>query len=153
MYKYSYHTHSHFCDGKLAPEAYVKKAIENKMQGIGFASHTPINYPVAWAMKESSVTDYVEEILRLKEKYQHQIEIYLSMEIDYVPQVTKSFDYWKKRCQLDYTVGSIHLVKGDSLTDLMFLDGADTNYSNGLERLFSGDIRKAVTAYIIKLWR
>ncbi len=147
MYKFSYHTHSHFCDGKSAPEVYVEKAISNNMKAIGFASHAPINDTVSWAMKRNETDSYAAEILRLKQKYQQQTAVYLSMEIDYIPGVTQSFDFWKEKYNLDYTVGSVHLVKADSDTDFWFLDGAETNYGNGVQRLFRGDIRKAVTAY------
>lgn len=147
MQTFSFHTHSYFCDGKLAPEAYILAAIENKMNAIGFASHAPINNTIPWAMKEQVVADYVAEIERLKQKYQQQITVYLAMEIDYIPGVTKPFDYWRNTCGLDYTIGSVHLVKANKATDFWFLDGPDTNYSNGLERLFGGDIRRAVTAY------
>ncbi|MCT4604398.1 MAG: histidinol-phosphatase [Marinifilum sp.] len=147
MAYFSYHTHSSFCDGKENPESYIQEGIKKGMKAIGFSSHAPLNSDIAWAMKASDVDAYVTEINRLKRQYKDEIEVYLSMEIDYIPGVTKSFSQWKKSADLDYTIGSVHLVKSGGHSDFWFLDGPDTNYSEGLETLFQGDIRKAVSAY------
>ena len=147
MELFSHHTHSHFCDGKLSPEEYVKKAIGSGLSYIGFSSHAPFDDAVSWTMNDALIDDYVTEIDRLKEFYKEEIDIYRSLEIDYIPGLTRSFSYWKKRAALDYTIGSVHLIKGNSVQDLMFLDGPDTNFTYGLQRIFGNDIKQAVKAY------
>lgn len=151
MNYFSYHTHNDYCDGKLPLEAYVLKAIDLGLEHIGFSSHTPILYPVDWSMSEKDVDRYVKDINLLKEKYADQINIYKSMEIDYVPGVTRSFKAWKKELNLDYTIGSVHLVKAESEKELWVLDGPDINYTSGLKTLFDGDIKKAVRAYFYQV--
>ncbi|WP_282125724.1 histidinol-phosphatase [Marinifilum flexuosum] len=147
MKYFSYHTHSSYCDGKGDPEEYIKEGINLGMRAIGFSSHAPLNESVHWAMKSSNVQSYLNEISRLKEEYKSDIEVYLSLELDYIPGTTKPFKIWKNIADLDYTIGSVHLVKGDSNDEFWFLDGPDTNYSEGIQKLFHGDVEKAVSAY------
>lgn len=147
MTQFSFHTHSTFCDGKNEPEAYVIKAIELGMDALGFSSHAPLNDNIKWAMQEKDMANYITEINHLKEKYKDAIEIYLSLELDYIPEITESFHELKKSLDLDYTIGSVHMVKPIGEEDLWFLDGPDTNYAEGLQQLFEGDIKKAISAY------
>jgi histidinol-phosphatase (PHP family) len=147
MKYFSFHTHSTYCDGKLKPEEYVKRAIELDMESIGFSSHAPFLDSVEWAMKFDRLESYQAEIISLKEKYKGTIPVYLSLEIDYLPGISKPYDELKKGLGLDYTIGSVHLVKGESDEDFWFLDGPAAQYVEGLEAIFGGDARKAVKAY------
>jgi histidinol phosphate phosphatase HisJ family len=147
MKYFSYHTHSSYCDGKGDPEEYIKEGINLGMSAIGFSSHAPLNENVPWAMKSSRVKSYLNEINRLKRAHKDEIEVYLSLELDYIPGFTKPFKSWKETLGLDYTIGSVHLVKGDSNDEFWFLDGPDTNYSEGIQKLFHGDVEQAVSAY------
>lgn len=151
MELFSHHTHSYFCDGKLSPEEYIRKAIELEISGLGFSSHAPFDDSIVWAMNDDHIEKYVFEIDMLKKKYEDKIEIYRSLEIDYIPKLTKSFSYWKDRAKLDYTVGSVHMVKDQSLDQMMFLDGPDNNFTKGLEVVFYGDIKKAVRSYYYQI--
>jgi len=144
---FSFHTHSSFCDGKLSPEDYVLRAIQLGIHSLGFSSHAPMLLDYVWAMNKSNLESYLYEISRLKEKYRNKINIYQSLEIDYIPGISKSFKDWKSDCQLDYTIGSVHLVKAISERDFWFLDGPESNYSRGILELFNGDVKKAVTSY------
>ena len=147
MTQFSFHTHSSFCDGKNEPEAYVTRAVELGMDTLGFSSHAPLKDGIKWAMQENDLAEYISEINRLKEKYKNDIELYLSLELDYIPGITKSFDELKGSLGLDYTIGSVHLVRANAKDELWFLDGPDTNYTKGLQQLFNGDIKEAIAAY------
>jgi len=95
---------------------------------------------------ESALEEYCKKILELKEKYRNNIEIYLALELDYIPGITNAFNPIKEKYNLDYTIGGIHLVKAEN--DLWFIDGPfNEKYENGLKNLFNGDIKKAVGAY------
>ncbi|WP_372752465.1 histidinol-phosphatase [Labilibaculum sp.] len=151
MNYFSYHTHSTFCDGKNSPEEMVVRAIELGLTAIGFSSHAPLPVKQSWSMPSEKLTNYVAEIKGLRKKFKAEIQIYLSLEIDYIPGLTNSFSEFTKVADLDYTIGSVHLVKADSDTEFWFLDGPDTNYIHGIEVLFDGDAKKAVTAYYEQL--
>ncbi|MRT94124.1 histidinol-phosphatase [Ancylomarina sp. 16SWW S1-10-2] len=147
MNYYSYHTHTSYCDGKAKAEAFIQRGIDLQMKAIGFSSHAPFPLDVSWNMVENQLMNYVDEIKFLSTKYQNEIDVYLSLEIDYIPEFTKSFAHMKEVCALDYTIGSVHLIKSPIKNEFVFLDGPDTNYSHGLECLYQGDIKQMVTAY------
>lgn len=147
MKYFSYHTHTSYCDGKSTAEEMVLRAIDLGLESIGFSSHAPLPKKEPWSMDDVLLDAYVEEIDELKIKYANKIAIHRSLEIDYIPTVTKAFKYFKERAKLDYTIGSVHLVKVDSNTDFWFLDGPETNFIHGVEVLFDGDVKKAVGAY------
>jgi len=150
MKKFSLHTHTNYCDGKASIQCFVDKAISLDMSAIGFSSHAPLNIDVEWAMDSEDVDLYKKEILYLKKKHESVIDIFLSLEIDYVPGFTREFSYWKNKYQLDYTIGSIHIVKAEN--NLMwFLDGPLSNYDNGIVNIFKGNAQKAVEAYYSQL--
>jgi histidinol-phosphatase (PHP family) len=79
----NYPTHSHFCDGKEAPEEYVKEAIKKGMSILGFSGHATVPFNNKWTIPAEKLNEYFTEINRLKVKYQSQIEIYCGLEIDY----------------------------------------------------------------------
>lgn len=147
MNYFSYHTHTTYCDGKSTAEEMVLRAIELGFTSIGFSSHAPLPKKMAWSMPLHRLKDYLAELEELKQKYSSQIQIYVSLEIDYISDVTKSFEEFRKEAGLDYIIGSVHLVKAENDTGYWFLDGPDTNYIHGVEVLFDGDVQKAVTAY------
>lgn len=147
MNYFSYHTHTTYCDGKSTAEEMVLRAIELGITAIGFSSHAPLPKKEVWSMAQNGLADYIAELESLKQKYKSQIQIYLSLEIDYIPNVTKSFHDFKREANLDYTIGSVHLVKAGAESEFWFLDGPDTNYIHGIEVLFDGDAQKAVTTY------
>lgn len=142
----NYHTHTTFCDGGQAPEAYVKKAIELSMSQLGFSAHAPVPFENKWSMKYDSMPAYKQEIERLQKQYFPQIQIWKSLEIDYIPGITNEFDYFNKQLQLDYVIGAVHLVKNME-GKLWFIDGPEEGYVEGLKTLFNNDARRAVEMY------
>lgn len=146
---FNLHNHSHFCDGSSAPEEYITEAIRQGFHALGFSSHAPVPFQNGFAIKdENTLMNYAGEIRWLKEKYRHQIRIFLSLEIDYIPGITADFAHFKKIAGLEYTIGGIHLVKSPLKRGLWFIDGSKSEiYDEGLEHLFNGDIRLAVTSY------
>jgi histidinol-phosphatase (PHP family) len=147
----NYHTHTLFCDGTSDPEKYVIQALSKGFTSLGFSAHAPLPLDTTWNLKQENVKAYCFEILRLKEKYKDQIEILLSLEIDYVPGVSKDFDFYKKQLDLDYTLGAVHLVKSPETDEIWFIDGPVSNYDNGLKKIFKNDIRFAVETYFNQL--
>jgi histidinol-phosphatase (PHP family) len=101
-----------------------------------------------YAIPAEKLLDYMAEIDRLKLKYQDQINILKSLEFDYIPGVTENFEVISNKYQLDYSIGSIHLV-GDQNTDhFWFTDGGSAiPYEKGLQQNYKGNIKKAVKAF------
>ncbi len=148
MNYFNLHTHSHFCDGKKAPEEYVKRAIELGFHTLGFSSHAPVPFENHFAIKEEQLNEYFNTIRNLKKKYKTQIQLLLSLEIDYIPGITKDFSEFSKSGNLDYTIGGVHLIRNKEIDGLWFIDGPwQERYVEGLQKLFNGHGRRGVEAY------
>lgn len=144
----NYHSHTHYCDGTDSPETYVKKALELGLKAYGFSSHAPIPYPVVkWCMKMDRRRDYVHEIRQLQTKYAGEIELYCSMEVDFIPDEMGCSAPWIKELGLDYTISSVHFVGFEEAGVPWEIDGTHEGFKRGLTQLFGGDVNKAVTRY------
>lgn len=153
MKYFSFHTHSHFCDGKAHMEDVCKKAAELGLSALGFSSHAPVPFSTKWAMKFEDVLQYRKAIERFRGEYKNHMNIYAALEADYIP-LGKSINYdtWRQMLELDYIIGSVHLVMNPEHTDdLWFLDGPSENYEKGINECFKGDVKKAVTQYYYQI--
>lgn len=145
---FNLHTHTLFCDGKAEPEEYAKKAIELGFHTLGFSGHAPVPFENSFSIKEEEFDNYTSAINSLKEKYRDQINIFLALEIDFIPGITKRFSEFVKKGILDYTIGGVHLVRNKEKPGLWFIDGPKHEiYDDGLQKLFNGNVRKGVEAY------
>lgn len=148
MRLFNLHTHTHFCDGSDQPEAYVKAAIDLNFSTLGFSGHAPMPFENKFAIPTERLSEYIDEIDRLKKKYKGQINIFKSLEFDYIPGVTEDFEILTKKYQLDYNIGSVHLVGNQNTEQFWFTDGGSAvPYDEGLQKNYHGDIRLAVKAY------
>jgi histidinol-phosphatase (PHP family) len=147
--KYNFHTHSYFSDGARAPEEYVIEALKQGFKGLGFSEHSVLPFANTFALQQGREAEYCEEISRLKVAYNGLVSVYTGMEADYIPEISENLRGLKNRLQLDYIIGSVHLVKGPAGKDkLWFIDGPKREtYDEGIEQVFDGDIKAAITAY------
>ena len=152
MIRCNYHMHSRFSDGSSEPFEYVESAIRRNFQGIGFSEHAPLPFSNKFALRDEMVNNYTETISALKQEYLGHLEIYTGMEIDYIPGFSEDFVSMKKNWNLDFVIGSVHLVVNHEADGLWFIDGPATQiYDDGLNILFQGDIQQAVGAYYRQL--
>jgi histidinol-phosphatase (PHP family) len=116
--KFDLHTHNQLCGHAIGTiEDYVKQAIEYGLQYIGISDHSPYFYSEedqlypTIAMAKSEFVPYIEEVLRLKEKYEDKIHVLLGMESDFYPE---HIDVYREQYLLhpfDYIIGSVHYVQ------------------------------------------
>lgn len=145
--KYNFHTHSHYDDGSMAMEDFVTAAIEEGFDALGFSGHSPIPIDTEWSIKSHQLPEYAASGKRLKEQYKDQIKLYLGLEIDFIPGLSDDFDAFRKGIPLDYCIGSVHLVRHSGNGKIWFIDGPKEQFFSGLDTIFDGDIRQAITAY------
>jgi len=152
MRLFNLHTHTTFCDGKSHPEDYVKEAVRLGFHTLGFSSHAPVPFANNFSIREDHLQEYARTVRALQEQYAAEISILLGLEIDYIPGVTKDFGIYSDTFSLDYTIGGIHLVRKPGDDNLWFIDGPwQETWDDGLQKIFHGDIREAVTAYYEQL--
>lgn len=115
--KFDLHTHHVRCghaDGTI--EDYILAGLEAGLQVIGISDHSPYFFhkedqpSPGIAMARSDFANYVQEVLRLKEKYAGKIEVLLGMESDFFPQHIESYKAAYVGVPFDYLIGSVHQV-------------------------------------------
>ncbi|MCE1200537.1 MAG: histidinol-phosphatase [Bacteroidia bacterium] len=148
MIGYNFHTHTYYSDGRDTPEAFVRQAIALGMKALGFSEHSPLPFDNKFSIKEKDLKNYAAEVRQLAEAYQDRLDIFLSIEMDYIPGLSENYDSLRQRAGLDYVIGSVHLVGSDREENLWFTDGPDVAvYDAGLQQFYGGDIRRAVKSF------
>lgn len=142
----NYHTHCFYCDGAGNPEDYVGEAISKGFAAFGFSSHAPLPIPVDWLMDESDVEKYCDHIRSLKEIHKETLQIYLGLEIDFVPGISGPRSPKFTELGLDYTFGSVHFLKLEK--DVQYtVDGPSEEFEEALEKEFRGNAVRLVSTY------
>ena len=160
MQNFNLHTHSIYSDGKSQPREIVEEAVRQGFTTLGFSEHSPLPFDNNFSVKLSDMPQYVTEIAQLKEEFKDKLDIYCALEADYLTGVSEPFAVTKERYYLDYLIGGVHLVV-DKVPELVegptqsidpeeiwFIDGPKWEvYDEGLQKLFGGDIRRAVRRF------
>ena len=156
----NYHTHTTYCDGKATPRQMVDFALAHGFTHFGFSGHSPLPFANTFSIHQDKYLEYCDTIRTLQHEYAGRIDIRLGLEIDFVPGLCEDFAPLVQQGGLQYTIGSIHLIPPPDHVDhlrqypseaadhLWMIDGPRyQTYDEGLIRLFSGDIRRAVRCF------
>lgn len=145
-FKYNFHTHTQFCDGRNCMEDFVIHAINNGLEHYGFSPHGPTSISQLCNMSFDSVRDYLEEVNRLKNKYGSYINLYAAMEIDYINENENPASEYYQKLPLDYRIGSVHYI---SSQDGIYvdIDGKQERFKESMERYFYGDIEYVINKF------
>ncbi len=142
---YNFHSHTQFCDGRATMEEMVKAAVASGLKHWGFTPHSPILFPSPCNMKQEDVDVYLNEVERLKGVYGDVINLYASMEIDYIgPEWGPANDYFQQ-LPLDYRIGSVHFIPSDS--GMVDVDGKVESFKRKMHEFFHDDIRYVVHTF------
>ncbi len=119
MLAVDYHTHHDRCGhARGCIEDYVQAALAAGLEEIGISDHAPIywmegDHPLpGTAMPRSALEGYVEEVLRLRRRYEGRIRVLLGLESDYEPGFEDTYRDVLSRYPFDYVIGSVHFVGG-----------------------------------------
>ena len=125
----------------------IEEAIRQGMHTIGFSDHSSLPFKSRVSIPNDKNEEYANLLQELKVRYSGRIDVLASMEMEFIPGIVVDFEKTKRDYQLDYLIGSVHLV-GKTPDTLWFIDGKDVEpYDVGLQKYFGGDIRKGVRAY------
>lgn len=140
----NYHSHSHYCDGVESPRAQVQAALTQGVHSFGFSSHSPVHFENAWSMKASKMNDYLTETRALQAEIAARIELYVGMEIDYLPGHSGPATF---ASELDFTIGSVHYLDDNEKNEPWEIDGSTEKFIVGLTEVHGGDIQKVIKLY------
>lgn len=147
MYWTNYHSHCQYCDGTSEMEVYLHEAINQKIKAYGFSSHAPLPFPTAWAMRYDKVAQYLEDANHLKTKFKDLLQVYVGMEVDYIPEMTSPQSDFIRSLKLDYVIGSVHYVDGFADGRRWEIDSTNKIFKEGIKYIFKNNIKKALKRY------
>jgi len=109
--KYNYHTHTFRCHhANGLPEEYIKRAVENGLERMGFSEHFPYRFPdghqSGYRLPEEEIGAYFEELQGLREAYKDKIEIRIGFEMEYYPA------YFQDMLEKATSYGAEYLILG-----------------------------------------
>ncbi|REE57481.1 histidinol-phosphatase (PHP family) [Paenibacillus taihuensis] len=120
--KFDLHTHHFRCghaDGNI--EDYIQAGIREGLGVIGISDHSPYfgskqdQENPGIAMAKSEFANYIDEVLRLKAKYEGKIDVLLGVESDFFPEHAKLYGDIYEGYPFDYIIGSVHRSGGVSI--------------------------------------
>ncbi|WP_438447136.1 histidinol-phosphatase [Gorillibacterium sp. sgz5001074] len=119
-----YHTHHNRCGHAVGTiEDYILRGMEIGVHQLGVSDHMPLFHGEpstrhnGLAMGMEELPRYVEEVLRLKEKYREDIEVLLGIEADYIEGREEETARLLKPYPWDYVIGSVHYLGDWDLFD------------------------------------
>jgi len=142
-----YHCHNYYCDGENSPRAYVLEAVNQGITDLGFSPHSPLKFNNNYSISLKNMHKLMVDIDDLKAEFGGKIKLFKSIEADFIPFYTYSFNYLKNKWKLDYIIGSIHLVRNPENEKLLFIDGNTDNFQKNINQVFDGNLNKAIESY------
>ncbi|MCT4614346.1 MAG: histidinol-phosphatase [Marinifilaceae bacterium] len=145
MEKFAIHTHTNFCDGKNSILELIEDAKSRNIKELGFTSHAPLIHDQYWSMRYENINQYCDQI-RYFQNIEKSLNISLGLEADYAPGLSYSFNHWRVLYDIDYIIGSVHMVKlSDS--EFLFIDGSFEEFEKNVNSLLGGDVQALVKLY------
>lgn len=150
MQNFNYHQHTFRCghaDLDMLDEDYVKEAIEAGLKKIAFTDHAPeknkIDKSHNTRMEYEQKEEYLESIIKLKEKYQDKIEIETGFEVEYLPGEEDNILELKKAS--DKIILGQHFVYNDD-KELLYV--WEDNLTDRMIALYGEYVAKAMSLCI-----
>ncbi len=143
----NYHTHTRHCDGKGAPDEFAEAALRKGMPRLGFSGHNVLPFPANWTMPSENLESYLRDVRQTKESYRDRLEVFLGMEVDYLPGITSPVDPAVRSLGLDFVIGSVHFIAAADGSYSWTVDGLAEEFEAGLRESFAGDVRALVERY------
>ncbi len=144
--KYTFHSHTQFCDGRATMQEFVESAVEAGFTHYGFSPHSPVPIASPCNMSFDDVPVYLAEVERLRSIYGDRIKLYAAMEVDYLgPEWGPSHDYFRQ-LPLDYRIGSVHFIPYCN-GELIDIDGNAERFKANMKSHFRDDIRYVVETF------
>ena len=146
--RYNFHTHTQFCDGHAPMEDFVLEAIAQGFSHLGFTPHSPISVESPVNMSREQVDAYFDEMERLRHAFGDRINLYTSMEIDYVGVGDGPASDYFQQLPLDYRIGSVHFIPAiDDPSKMVDIDAKFQGFNVRMGQYFNNDIE-----YVVKMF-
>ena len=144
-----FHMHTVFCDGNNTPAEMAEAAYRKGFSTIGFSAHSAWPVTTGCEMHPDRFQEYRAEICRLEKLYEGRMNIFLGLEIDYIPPVSCPQLPFYSTFELDYSIGSVHYIHNPDAPErgIFAVDYTVEHIAAGIRDVFGGDAKKAVQTY------
>jgi len=115
----------------------IKAAIERGGSSIGFSEHSYVPFDEEYSMSLDDTPRYIDEIIKLKKKYEGTIDVFLGIEMDYFTD--------KAPEGLEYIIGAVHHVEKNG--KFITVDGWAEHLVKMNEEHFDGDYYAMAESY------
>lgn len=144
---YTLHSHTQFCDGRSTMAVMTQHAIAAGLKHYGFTPHSPIPFASPCNMQMEDVDTYISEFKNLKSKYSDEINLLLSMEIDFLGEKWNARDPFFDTLPLDYRLSSVHFIPSLTGSGEVDIDGRPASFMRKMSVEFDNDIRYVVDTF------
>lgn len=113
-----FHVHTYRCKhaGNDTDEQYIQTALSLGADKITFTDHTP--FPGEFfdnRMELSQLSEYIESLKMLQEKYENQIEVKIGLECEFLPSMMDFYNELKEKTDLNLLIIGQHFYEHSSL--------------------------------------
>ena len=153
----SIHTHTKFCDGRDDVETMCRAAFEKGLDAIGFSSHASTGksgLQTSWNIKHECVSEYIDEVLAARNRWEGKIKVFLGFEVDYISGLRSARDEdmtsFVRDGTVDYLIGSVHYIVppgGSPWDGLSAADGSMEEIQKIVQAAFGGSGEALMNAY------
>jgi histidinol-phosphatase (PHP family) len=143
----NYHTHTRHCDGTCTPTDFAEAALSKGMPRLGFSGHNVVPFPTDWTMPKENLASYLAETRECKARYAGRLEVFVGMEVDYIPGVASPSHPDTRALGLDFVIGSVHFIGPSDGAHEWTVDGPREELEAVLRKGFGGSMRALVERY------
>lgn len=112
--KTNWHTHTYRCTHATGDfVGYIEEAIKHDYTALGFSEHGPLIESEFNRLKRDQLREYLESFHRVKATYQDRINLFVGLELEYVPEHDWYYDLLRNDARIDYLVLGQHYAKVD----------------------------------------
>lgn len=114
----NYHTHTWRCGHATGrEESYVRNAIDAGLKTLGFSDHGPQIFPAGYTssirMEPGDLSDYIQVLRKLGEKYKKEISIPVGLELEYYPKFMPDTLSFLRDNGVEYLLLGQHFVEDE----------------------------------------
>ncbi len=144
--RYTFHSHTEFCDGRATMEAFAREAVTRGFTNYGFTPHSPVPIVSPCNILSHNVQRYLNEAQRIKDTYGDKVKFYTSMEIDYLGDEWGPTHPYFDTLPLDYRLASVHFIKSQD-GEFVDIDGHFDSFKIKMAKNFRNDLRYVVETF------
>ncbi len=156
MIQLDLHIHpSPWRNGQEAFRSFAREALRNGINILGFSEHGPAidPHPRYRGIEERELEVYVDQILKIKDEFKGEMQIFCGLELDYYPGCEEHYAEIRHAYTFDYFLVSVHIIDDWQLDTPHSLKQSIYKHKTEQElyRIYYGRITDAINSNIFDI--